>query len=150
MLLQSKVCVLTLIRGPFHLPVTAVARKRPQSLCPKCRWKVTPKQAYTHDPTKSEWADYATVQAQSRSLSGNELTRNLSENIRSQSSQLAELVWTDPGIKSGISVHELISISPTNKQKRRREKKRRRRRMNGRTFSQNPRKREERNHHQQQ
>ena len=27
----------------------------------------------------------------------------------SQSSQLAEPLWTDPGLKSGISVHDLIS-----------------------------------------
>ena len=44
-----------------------------------------------------------------RNLSGNELTRNLSGNIRPQSSQLAEPLWTDPGIKSGTSVRELIS-----------------------------------------
>ena len=43
--------------------VTAVARKRPQSFCQKCRWHVTHKHAYTLDPTKSEWADYAAVQA---------------------------------------------------------------------------------------
>ena len=42
--------------------VTAVAHKRPQSFCQKCRWQVTPKQAHTLDPTKSEWADYAAVQ----------------------------------------------------------------------------------------
>ena len=42
-------------------------------------------------------------------LSGNELTRNSSGNTRSQSSQLAEPLWTDPGLKSGISVRELIS-----------------------------------------
>ena len=41
-------------------------------------------------------------------LSGNELTRNLSGNNRPQSSQLAEPLWTDPGIKSGIDVRELI------------------------------------------
>ena len=35
---------------------------------------------------------------------------NLSWNIRSQSFQLAEPLWTDPDIKSGISVCELISI----------------------------------------
>ena len=39
----------------------------------------------------------------------NELTRILSGNTRSQSSQLAEPLWTDPGLKSGISVRELIS-----------------------------------------
>ena len=32
------------------------------------------------------------------------------ENIRPQSSQLAEPLWTDPGLKSGISVRQLISI----------------------------------------
>ena len=61
------------------------------------------------DPTKSEWADYAAVQAWCGNLSGNELTRNSSGNARLQSSQLAEPLWTDPGLKSGISVRELIS-----------------------------------------
>ena len=32
-------------------------------------------------------------------LSGNELTRNSSENTRPQSSQLAELLWIDPSLK---------------------------------------------------
>ena len=54
-----------------------------------CRWQVTPKHAYILDPTKSEWADYAAVQTQC----GN----------------LAEPQWTDLGLKSGISVRELIS-----------------------------------------
>ena len=40
------------------------------------RWQVTPKHAYTLDPTKSEWADYAAVHAWCGNLSGNELTRN--------------------------------------------------------------------------
>ena len=38
-----------------------------------------------------------------------ELTCNLSGNTRSQLSQLAEPLWTDPGLKSGISVCDLIS-----------------------------------------
>ena len=42
-LLQSQLCVLTLIRCPFHPRVTAVAGKRLQSFCQKCRWQVTPK-----------------------------------------------------------------------------------------------------------
>ena len=59
-LLQSRLCVLTLIRCPFHPRFTVVARKRPRSFCQKCGWQVTPKHAYTLDPTKkSEWADYA-------------------------------------------------------------------------------------------
>ena len=89
--------------------VTAVARKRPRSFCQKCKWQVTPKHAYTLDPTKSEWADYAAVQAECGNLSGNELARNLPGNVRSQSSQFAEPLRTDPGVKSGISVCELIS-----------------------------------------
>ena len=39
----------------------------------------------------------------------NELTRNSSGNILPQSSQLAEPLWTDPGVKRGISVPKLIS-----------------------------------------
>ena len=108
-LLQSQLCVLTLIRCPFRPRGTAVARKRPRSFCQKCRWQVTLKHAYTHDPTKSEWDDYAAVQAECGNLSGNEFTRNSSGYTRSQSSQLAEPLWTDPGLKSGISVRELIS-----------------------------------------
>ena len=78
-------------------------------ILPIVQWKFTPKYAYTFDPTKSEWADYTAVQAWCGNLSANELTRNLSGNIRPQTSQLAEPLWTDPGLKIGISVHELIS-----------------------------------------
>ena len=92
--------------------------------------QVTPKKAYTFDPTKLQWADYAAVQAKCGNLSGNELTRNSSENASSQSSQLAEPLWTDQGLNGGISVRKLISTL----------KKKRRRGMNGRTFSPNPRK----------
>ena len=61
-----------------------------------------PLQLTTHQcktSVKSEWADYAAVQVQCRNLSGNELTCNLSGNIRPQSSQLAEPLRIDPGIK---------------------------------------------------
>ena len=41
---------------------------------------------------------------------GNEHTLvNSSGNTRPPSSQLAEQLWTDPGVNSGISVRELIS-----------------------------------------
>ena len=99
----------------FPPRVTAVARKRPRSFCQKCSWQVAPKYAYTLDPPKSEWADYASVRAECGNLSGNELTRNSSEAL-----------WTDPGVKSGTSVRQLISTS----------KRKRRRGTNGRTFSQ--------------
>ena len=68
-LLQSQLCVLALIRCPFHPHVTAVARERPRSFCQKCRWQVTHEHAYTLDPWKSEWADYAAVQAKCENLS---------------------------------------------------------------------------------
>ena len=71
-------------------------------------WQVKSKYTYTLDPTKSEWGDYAAIQALCGNLSGNELTRNSSGNTRSQSSQLAELLWTDPDLMKGTSVRELI------------------------------------------
>ena len=55
--------VLTFIQCPIHPCVAAVWHKRPWSFCQKCWWHVTPKYAYTLDPTKSEWADCAAVQA---------------------------------------------------------------------------------------
>ena len=58
-LIQGYLSVLTFIRCPFHLHVTAVARKSPRSFFQECRWQVTPEHVYTPDPTKSEWADYA-------------------------------------------------------------------------------------------
>ena len=83
-LLQSQLCALTLIWSLFNPGVTAVACKRPWSLCQSAggslhlnKWLVSwcfepsqpqritsgPKQAYTSDPTKPVWADYVTVQA---------------------------------------------------------------------------------------
>ena len=76
---------------------------------------------------KLEWADYPTAQAQCGNLSGNKLTRNLSGNTRPQSSQLTEPLWTDPGLKSGIFVRELIFTK--------KKKKKRWRGMNSQTFS---------------
>ena len=55
----------------------------------------------------------------------------MSRNIWPQSSQIAEPLWTDPGIKIEIGVRKLIA---RRRRKRRREK--RRRGMNGRTVSQ--------------
>ena len=95
--------VLVLIRCPFHHRVTAVARRRPWSFCQKCSLQVTPKYSNTLDPMKSEWADYAAVQAECGNLYGNEFTGDLSGNIQQQSSQFAEPLWTDPGIKGGIN-----------------------------------------------
>ena len=81
-------------------------------------------------------------------LSGNELTRNSSGNTRSQSSQLAEPLWTNPGVKSEISVRKLISTLKKQKQTQtNKQKNTRRRGMNCRTFSRNPRMRGKSHHH---
>ena len=99
----------TLIQILFYRHVTAAARKRLPSFCKKCRWQVTPKHTYTLDPSKSEWVVSAAVQANCGNLSGNKLTCNSSGNTCSQSSHFAEPLWTGPGLKSGISLRELIS-----------------------------------------
>ena len=44
------------------------------------------------------------------SVSGNKLIRNSSGNTQTQSSQFTKPLWTDPGLKRRISVHNLISI----------------------------------------
>ena len=49
-------------------------------------------------------------------------TRDLSGNIWPQSSQLAEPLWTNPELGSGISVRELISTSNKKQKKKRRQK----------------------------
>ena len=63
---------------------------------------------YTLDSMKLEYADYAAVQEQCGNQSGNELTRKSSGNTQPQSSQLAGPLWTDPGLRSGISVFAII------------------------------------------
>ena len=70
---------------------------------------MTSKHAYISDPTKSELADYATIQALGENLSENDLICNSSGNTQPQSSQLAEPLWTDSDLKCGISVRDLIS-----------------------------------------
>ena len=135
--------MLTLIRCPFHPRVTVVAHKRSRSFCQKCRWQATPKHAYTHTPFTKRSRSGLTMPLfrQCGHLSGNELTRNLPGNTRLQSSQLAELLWTDPGIKSEISVRKVISTSVKNNKKKRRQG------MKSRTLSQNPRERRKSHHH---
>ena len=98
--------MLNLIRCPFHPRVTAVARKRPRSFCQKCKWQVTSKHAYTLYPSKSEWADYASVQAECGNVSANELTLNSSGNTASQLSHLPERLCRKSGL---ISMRKLMS-----------------------------------------
>ena len=74
-----------------------------------------------------------------RTRAHTQLVREHSVTVESQSSHLAESLWSDPGLKSGISVRELISTK--NKQTNNNNKTSGRG-MNCPTFSQNPRMRE--------
>ena len=67
----------------------------------KRRWQVTPKHAYTLYPMNLEGADHAVLAVWEPITEENEFTRNLSGNIWPQLSQLAEPLWTDPGLRSG-------------------------------------------------
>ena len=114
-LLQSWLCVLTLVRCPFHPYVTAVARKRPRPFCQKRRWQVTPN---THTPLTQRSRSGLTIPLSRQRVGTYAETSSHATcqgTFRPQSSQLAEPLWTDPGIKSGISVRELISISKKKK-----------------------------------
>ena len=90
--------MLTLIWCPFHPRVTAVGRKRPRSFRQKCRWQVTPKHAHTLTQRRPTGLTMPLSRHSVGTYPENDLTRNLSS-IRPQSSQLAEPLWTDPGIK---------------------------------------------------
>ena len=87
-----------------------------------CNTSFSPPPLFLFNQNKVQRTDYAAVQAECENLSRNELTPNLSGNIQPQSSQLAEPLWTDPGIKSAFSVHELISTSKKKKKKRKKKK----------------------------
>ena len=82
--------------------------KSPGSFCLKCRWQITFKHTYTLDPSKLEWADYAAVLAECGNLS-----HNPPGNTSPQWSQLAELPWTELGVKSGTGLHKPISTLKT-------------------------------------
>ena len=74
----------------------------------KRRWQVTPKHAYTLYPMNLEGADHAVLAVWEPITEENEFTRNLSGNIWPQLSQLAEPLWTDPGLRNGIGECKLI------------------------------------------
>ena len=138
--------MLTLILCPFHPPpppathphprVTAVA---PKETCHSTKSAGGRLHLNMHTPL-TQGARHSV----GGNLSGNELTRNSSGNTRSQSSQLVEPLWTDPGLKSGISVRELISTYKKTKQKAKRKAGGG---MNCQAFSPNPRMRGKIHHH---
>ena len=101
--------MLTLIRYPFHPRITAVTRKRPRSFAKSAGGRL---HLNMHTPLTHRSRSGLTMPLSRQSvgnLSQNELTRNSSGNTRLQSSQLVEPLWTDPGLKCGISLRELIS-----------------------------------------
>ena len=140
-LLQSQLCVLALIRYPFHPRVTAVAGKRSGHSAKSAGGRL---HLNTHTPLTHRSRSGLTIPLSRHSV-GNELTRNSSGNTRLQSSQLAEPPWTDLGLKSGISLRELIFTLNNNKKTT--TTKKRSRGMNCRTFSPNPRTRGKSHHH---
>ena len=91
--------------------VTTVAHKRPRSFCQKCRWQVTPKTHICPGPGKVRvgWLCFPSILCEPITEE-NELTFNSSGNTWSESSPLAEPLWTDPGLKSGIDRCELAPL----------------------------------------
>ena len=62
---------------------------RPWSFWQKCRWQVTPKNAYTLDPAKLEWADYA-IQEMCANLLGKQALMQLA---REHSATVVSARW---------------------------------------------------------
>ena len=99
--------MLTPILCPFHPRVTAVAHKRLQSFCQSAGGRL---HLNMHTPLTQSSQCGLTMRLSRHSVGmlENELKCSWSGNSRPQLSQLTEPLWTDPGLKSGISVHELI------------------------------------------
>ena len=122
----------------FHPRVTSVALKKLRSFCQKCRWQVN---LNTHTPLSQRSQSGLTVLLSRHSVGTyQETSSHATCQVRSQLTHLAEPLWTYPGIKSRISVCELISTL---------KKKKHRWGMNCWTFSQNPRMRWKSHHHHQ-
>ena len=136
-LLQSQICVLTLIRCQFHPRNTAVACKRPGHSA-----KSTGGRLHLNKHTPLTWwsQSWLTMPLSRHSMGTIQETAH-TQLIRKHwvtviSACWATVDWSWP--KSGISVLKLISTS---------EKKRRKLRMNCWTFSQNPYARRKSHHH---
>ena len=106
----------TLIRGLFH-PVLLLWHIKDPSFCQKRKW-----QKYLNMPTsltQQSWSGLTMLSMHSVGTSqGKEATCNLSGNTWPQSSQLAEPLWTDLVLKSGIGVCEMIHPPPPKKNKK--------------------------------
>ena len=98
-LFLSQLGVLTLTWCPFHPRVTAVARKRPRSFCQNCRWHRL--HLNTNTPLTRRSRSELTMPLYRHGVgtyreTSSHATRS-SGNTQSQSSQLAEPLWTDSG-----------------------------------------------------
>ena len=115
-LLQSQLCVL--IRCPFHPRVTAVTVKHPGNFTKSAGdWL----HLNTYTPSTERSRSGLTMPLSRYSVEIYQATNSHATrqgNSRPQSSQLAEPLWTDPGLKSEISVRELISIQKKKKCRR--------------------------------
>ena len=126
-LLQSQLCVLTLIRCPVYLRVTAVARKRHWSFRQKCRWQVTSKDEHTRDPD--------VVREPIRKRAHTQLVREHSAIVVSARRATVDWSW-----------HKEWNWCARANLHFKKKKKKCRRGMNGRPFSQNPHKRGKSHH----
>ena len=100
---SSQLCVLTLIRCPFHPVLPQLHIKGPGHSAKSAGGRL---HLNSHTPLTQRSRSGLTMPL---SRHGVGLTRNSSGNTRLQSSQLAKPLWTDPGVNSGISLRELIS-----------------------------------------
>ena len=118
--------MLIFIWCPFCPRVTTVAYKRPQSFGKKCTWQL---HLNTHAPLTQQSQSGLTMPRSRHSVRTNQETNSHTthQGILSQSFQLAEPLWTDPSLRSGISLRKLISTE--------KKKKKNRQGMNCRTFS---------------
>ena len=71
----------------------------------------------THTPLTQRSRSGLTMPLFTHSVGTYQETSSHATRQGTQSSQLTEPLWTDPGIKSGISVHELTSTSKKKKKK---------------------------------
>ena len=115
-------CVqLTLCADSYSVSVlprfTSVARKGPGHSVKSADGRIHPKHAHTLNLIGRSWLTMLSRHSVGI-YEGNGHTHGSSENSRPQSSQLAKPLWTDPGLKSGIGMHELIPIKKEKERKK--------------------------------
>ena len=107
---QSQLCVLTLIWCPFHPCVTAVIRKRPRSFCKSASGRL---HLNMHTPLTQRSRSGLTMPLSRRSVGTYPETSShatYQETLGHSCLSLLTYLWTDPGLKSGISVRALSPL----------------------------------------